>query len=205
MASEGSALPIVLVHGLWLTPRSWEGWKERLEKRVRRGRPHFAGALGWEAVADYALDRADDHTGATVPRMTWHPRQLAEQTGRTFFVTGANSGIGLEAARALVGRGAHVVLVVRDTAKGEQAAARLEVSLLDQRLEHDPRGARTLLAGVREQLDSHSVSWTAADQAVIRSTRLALHFVSFAAARMQRSERAVAPDLGAQSAALDGV
>jgi NAD(P)-dependent dehydrogenase (short-subunit alcohol dehydrogenase family) len=57
--------------------------------------------------------------------MTWHPRQLAEQTGRTFVVTGANSGIGLEAARALVGRGAHVVLAVRDTAKGEQAAARL--------------------------------------------------------------------------------
>jgi NAD(P)-dependent dehydrogenase (short-subunit alcohol dehydrogenase family) len=57
--------------------------------------------------------------------MTWHPRQLAEQTGRTFVVTGANSGIGLEAARELVGRGAHVVLAVRDTAKGEQAAARL--------------------------------------------------------------------------------
>ena len=57
--------------------------------------------------------------------MTWHPRQLAEQTGRTFVVTGANSGIGFEAARALVGRGAHVVLAVRDTAKGDDAAARL--------------------------------------------------------------------------------
>jgi NAD(P)-dependent dehydrogenase (short-subunit alcohol dehydrogenase family) len=57
--------------------------------------------------------------------MTWHPRQLGRQTGRSFVVTGANSGIGLEAARELVGRGAHVVLAVRDTAKGEQAAARL--------------------------------------------------------------------------------
>jgi NAD(P)-dependent dehydrogenase (short-subunit alcohol dehydrogenase family) len=57
--------------------------------------------------------------------MTWHPRQLGQQTGRTFVVTGANSGIGLEAARELVGRGAHVALAVRDTAKGEQAAARL--------------------------------------------------------------------------------
>jgi pimeloyl-ACP methyl ester carboxylesterase len=24
---------IVLIHGLWLTPRSWEGWKERFERR----------------------------------------------------------------------------------------------------------------------------------------------------------------------------
>jgi NAD(P)-dependent dehydrogenase (short-subunit alcohol dehydrogenase family) len=40
-------------------------------------------------------------------------------------VTGANSGIGLAAARELVGRGARVVLAVRDTAKGEMAAARL--------------------------------------------------------------------------------
>ena len=36
MASEVSGPPIVLVHGLWLTPRSWEGWKERYEKRGRR-------------------------------------------------------------------------------------------------------------------------------------------------------------------------
>jgi NAD(P)-dependent dehydrogenase (short-subunit alcohol dehydrogenase family) len=57
--------------------------------------------------------------------MTWRPRQLGQQTGRTFVVTGANSGIGFEAARGLVGRGARVVLAVRDTARGEKAAARL--------------------------------------------------------------------------------
>jgi hypothetical protein len=31
------------------------------------GRPHFAGAPSWEEVADYALDWADRHTGATAP------------------------------------------------------------------------------------------------------------------------------------------
>lgn len=55
--------------------------------------------------------------------MTWHPRQLAQQTGRTVVITGASSGIGLETARDLVGRGAHVVLAVRDTAKGHRVAA----------------------------------------------------------------------------------
>jgi pimeloyl-ACP methyl ester carboxylesterase len=36
MTSEASVPPIVLVHGLWLTPRSWEGWKERFETRDHR-------------------------------------------------------------------------------------------------------------------------------------------------------------------------
>ena len=31
--SHASTPPIVLVHGLWLTPRSWEGWKARFERR----------------------------------------------------------------------------------------------------------------------------------------------------------------------------
>jgi len=57
--------------------------------------------------------------------MAWHPQLLAQQTGRTVVVTGANSGIGFETARDLVGRGAHVVLAVRDTAKGDKAAASL--------------------------------------------------------------------------------
>ncbi len=38
-------------------------------------------------------------------------------------VTGASSGIGLQAARALAGRGARTVLAVRDTARGEAEAA----------------------------------------------------------------------------------
>jgi NAD(P)-dependent dehydrogenase (short-subunit alcohol dehydrogenase family) len=49
-------------------------------------------------------------------------------TGRTYIVTGANSGIGLAAARALAGRGGHVVLAVRTVAKGEEAAATIDGS-----------------------------------------------------------------------------
>ena len=57
--------------------------------------------------------------------MTWNPRSLAQQTGRTFVVTGANSGIGLETARDLVSRGACVVMAVRDVERGEQVRAQL--------------------------------------------------------------------------------
>jgi alpha-beta hydrolase superfamily lysophospholipase len=35
MADQAAAPPIVLIHGLWLTPRSWEGWKARFEAKGR--------------------------------------------------------------------------------------------------------------------------------------------------------------------------
>ena len=50
-------------------------------------------------------------------------QDLPDMTGRSVIVTGANSGIGRAAARAFGGAGARVVLAVRDTGKGEAAAA----------------------------------------------------------------------------------
>src|SRR3954453_17267808 len=51
----------------------------------------------------------------------WTAADLPSQEGRTFVITGANSGIGRITARELSRAGAHVVLAVRDTAKGERA------------------------------------------------------------------------------------
>jgi NAD(P)-dependent dehydrogenase (short-subunit alcohol dehydrogenase family) len=62
---------------------------------------------------------------------------IPDLAGLTAIVTGASSGIGLEAAKALTAHGARVVLAVRDAARGEAAAAALpgpgpnEVRLLD--------------------------------------------------------------------------
>lgn len=60
---------------------------------------------------------------------------ISNLEGRTVVVTGANSGIGLAAVRTMAGAGARIVLAVRDTAKGERAAATIsgthEVRLLD--------------------------------------------------------------------------
>jgi NAD(P)-dependent dehydrogenase (short-subunit alcohol dehydrogenase family) len=54
------------------------------------------------------------------PWTSTDPPDLSE---RTVVVTGASSGLGLETTRALAGAGAHVVLAVRDTAKGQRVAA----------------------------------------------------------------------------------
>jgi NAD(P)-dependent dehydrogenase (short-subunit alcohol dehydrogenase family) len=53
---------------------------------------------------------------------------IPPQTGKVAVVTGANSGIGLEAARRLAGAGADVVLAVRNPTKGAAAVDDIRAS-----------------------------------------------------------------------------
>jgi NAD(P)-dependent dehydrogenase (short-subunit alcohol dehydrogenase family) len=52
----------------------------------------------------------------------WTAADLPDLSGRTVVVTGASSGLGAITARELARAGAHVVLAVRDVAKGEGVA-----------------------------------------------------------------------------------
>lgn len=53
--------------------------------------------------------------------MTWTSADIPDQRGRLALITGANSGLGLETARALLARGATVLLGCRDPGRAEQA------------------------------------------------------------------------------------
>ena len=58
----------------------------------------------------------------------WTPSDLPHLSGRTAIVTGGNSGIGFHTAKELAGHGADVVLAVRNTAAGQDAASRMSGS-----------------------------------------------------------------------------
>jgi len=79
---------------------------------------------------------------------------------RIALITGANRGIGFEAARQLARRGFHVVIAARDEAKGQQAAERIRaeggqatILPLDASSSESIRAAATRFGGIAGRLD----------------------------------------------------
>ncbi|ANW63228.1 short-chain dehydrogenase [Mycobacterium sp. djl-10] len=65
----------------------------------------------------------------------WSTADIPDQTGRIAVITGANTGLGFETAKALAAKGAHVVIAVRNTDKGVQAADRISGAVSVQALD----------------------------------------------------------------------
>jgi NAD(P)-dependent dehydrogenase (short-subunit alcohol dehydrogenase family) len=63
-----------------------------------------------------------------MPETSFDPSSLGNLSDRTIVITGANTGIGFEAARLLARAGARIALACRDPARAESAAARLRES-----------------------------------------------------------------------------
>lgn len=87
----------------------------------------------------------------------WTTHHIPDQSGRTAVITGANTGLGFETAKALAEHGAHVVLAVRDTDKGKRAAAQLTGDVSVQELDlgslESVRAAAAELRGSHERID----------------------------------------------------
>lgn len=79
---------------------------------------------------------------------------IPDLTGRTAIVTGANSGLGRVTAHALAGRGARVLLAVRDLRKGADAAATMTGDVEVRRLDlADLASIRLFAGGIEESVD----------------------------------------------------
>ena len=72
----------------------------------------------------------------TARRARFQADSIAEQSGRSFLVTGANSGLGFETVRALCLHGARVLLTARSQAKGVEAVARIKAENPGAAVEH---------------------------------------------------------------------
>lgn len=85
---------------------------------------------------------------------SWTSADLPDQTGRTFLVTGANSGLGRATTKALAGAGARVVMAVRNRAKAEPVAAAIngQVEIRDLDLA-DLASVRAFADGWTEPVD----------------------------------------------------
>ncbi len=88
----------------------------------------------------------------------WSENRIPDQTGRTVLITGANSGLGYETARALAHKGATVVMACRNAIKADAAKARIDATRPSGSLEivaMDLADLESVRAGAEEFLDSH--------------------------------------------------
>jgi NAD(P)-dependent dehydrogenase (short-subunit alcohol dehydrogenase family) len=88
----------------------------------------------------------------------WTAEAVPDQTGRVAIITGANSGIGLETARVLAGRGATVVMACRNRVKAADAEADILAGQPDARTRvtvMDVSSLESVRRAAAELIDEH--------------------------------------------------
>ncbi|MDX1802802.1 MAG: oxidoreductase [Alcanivorax sp.] len=68
-------------------------------------------------------------------KVTWTPDEIPSLDGKIVVITGANSGLGLESARLMAARGAHVIMACRSEQKAQAALKEILKDLPDAKLE----------------------------------------------------------------------
>ena len=111
----------------------------------------------------------------------WTVEQIPSQAGKTALITGANSGIGYQAALELARHGAHVLLGCRNEAKGRAAL---------ERLLHEAPGASAEVV----QLDMASLASIRAFAAAFIGRRIALDLLINNAGVMALPKRELTED-----------
>jgi NAD(P)-dependent dehydrogenase (short-subunit alcohol dehydrogenase family) len=90
-------------------------------------------------VVDPTVFSSFDRAGFRIHALGFLPSDLdVDLSGRRCLVTGANSGIGYQAALALADLGAEVVLLCRSSARGEEAADRIRSQTGNPRVTVEP-------------------------------------------------------------------
>src|SRR6476646_10493630 len=79
--------------------------------------------------------------------MAWNPKDIPNQSGRTFIVTGANGGLAVETTTALASKGGTVIMACRNVAKAQPIADRIDGDVRVEQLDLAD------LASVREFAD----------------------------------------------------
>jgi len=88
--SESSAETVVLIHGLWMTPRSWEKWVERFEAQG-----HKALAPSWPGLEKEVEAIREDPSpllGLGVKEITDHYEQIIRGLDRPPIIVGHSFG-----------------------------------------------------------------------------------------------------------------
>ncbi len=122
-----------------------------MNKKVMRG---LAAALA--AIGVYKLVQSQN--GEREEREVWTTDDMPDLSGKVIIVTGANSGIGLEAAKAFARKGAQTVLACRSMEKAAAALTELQAEVPEAKAETMQLDLASL-ASVRQFADSFKAKY----------------------------------------------